>query len=111
MRFLLQSSATIENNILYYAKENDWALLAIASEVQKQHLKQTNRSKILLMVQNVSDKVLNFKDFSRANKEIKYCSRTLTEFKAFSRQLTTKIQDLSKIVRTMGSQRCTGKLL
>ena len=63
------------------------------------------------MLQNVLDKVLNFMDLSRANKEIKYCSRTLTEFKDFLRQLTTKIQDLSKIVRTMGSQRCTGKLL
>ena len=63
------------------------------------------------MFQNVLDKVRNFKDLPRANKEIKYYSRTLTEFKDFSRQLTTKIQDLSKIVRTMGSQRCTGKLL
>ena len=32
------------------------------------------------------DKVVNFKDFSRSNKEIKYFSRTLTEFKDFSRQ-------------------------
>ena len=31
------------------------------------------------------DKVVNFKDFSRPNKEIKYFSRTLTEFKDFSR--------------------------
>ena len=42
------------------------------------------------MLQSVLDKVLNFKDFSRANKDIKYYSRTLTEFKDFSRQLTTK---------------------
>ena len=33
------------------------------------------------------DKLVNFKDFSRSNKEIKYSSRTLTEFKDFSRQL------------------------
>lgn len=63
------------------------------------------------MLQNVLDKVLNVKDFSRANKEIKYYSTTLTEFKDFAKQLTTKIQDLSKIVRTMDSQRYTGKLL
>ena len=31
------------------------------------------------------DKVVNFKDFSKPNKEIKYFSRTLTEFKTFSR--------------------------
>ena len=34
-----------------------------------------------------SDKVANFKDSSRPNKEIKYFSRTLTEIKDFSRQL------------------------
>ena len=34
-----------------------------------------------------SDKVTNFKDSSRPNKEIKYFSRTLTEIKDFSRQL------------------------
>ena len=33
-----------------------------------------------------SDKVVNFKDFSRPNKGIMYLSRTLTEFKDFSRQ-------------------------
>ena len=33
------------------------------------------------------DKIVNFKDFSRPNKEIKYFSRTLTEFKDFSRWL------------------------
>ena len=33
------------------------------------------------------DKIVNFKDFSRLNKEIKYFSRTLTEFKDFSRRL------------------------
>ena len=33
------------------------------------------------------DKVVNFKDSSRPNKEIKYFSRTLIEFKDFSRQL------------------------
>ena len=33
------------------------------------------------------NKLLNFKDFSRPNKEIKYFSRTLTEFKDFSRRL------------------------
>ena len=31
------------------------------------------------------DKVVNFKDFSRPNKEIKYFSRNSTEFKDFSR--------------------------
>ena len=32
-------------------------------------------------------KVVNFKDFSRPNKEIKYFSRTSTEYKHFSRRL------------------------
>ena len=31
------------------------------------------------------DKVVNFKDFSRPNKEIKYFSRTKTKFNDFSR--------------------------
>ena len=31
-------------------------------------------------------KVVDFKDFPRPNKEIKYFSTTLTEFKDFSRQ-------------------------
>ena len=35
----------------------------------------------------ILDKVVNFKDFSRPNKEIKYFSKTLTEFKDFSRRL------------------------
>ena len=46
------------------------------------------------------DKTVNFKDFSRPNKEIKYFSRTLTEFKDFSRWLV-KFNDLYKILRTM----------
>ena len=39
------------------------------------------------------DKVVNFKYFSRPNKEIKYFSRTLTKFKDFSRQDCTKYED------------------
>ena len=46
------------------------------------------------------NKVVNFKDFSRPFKEIKYFSKTLTKLKDFSRQIL-KIQDLFKIVRTM----------
>ena len=49
--------------------------LAVASEVQKYHLKERNRNK----------KVEKLKDVSRPNKEIKYFSRSLTEFKDFSR--------------------------
>ena len=45
-------------------------------------------------------KVVNFKDFSKPNKEIKYFSRTLTEFKELFKT-TTKIQNLFKIVWTM----------
>ena len=33
----------------------------------------------------ILDKVVNFKDFSRPNKEIKNFSRTITEFKDFAR--------------------------
>ena len=46
------------------------------------------------------NKVVNFKDFSRPYKEIKYFSKTLTKFKEFSRQIL-KIHDLFKIVQTM----------
>ena len=35
------------------------------------------------------NKVVNFKEFSRPNKEIKYFSRTKTEFKDFLRRLLT----------------------
>ena len=44
----------------------------------------------------------NCKDFSRPNKEIKYFSRTLTEFRLF--KTTSKFQDLFKIVRTVGNE-------
>ena len=46
-----------------------------------------SKKKQLILQKIVSgiDKVVNFKDFSRPNKEIKYFSRTLTEFKDFSR--------------------------
>ena len=45
------------------------------------------------------NKVASFKDFLRHNEEIKYFSRSLTEFKDFSRRPhCTKIQDLFKIV-------------
>ena len=42
------------------------------------------------------DKVVNFKDFSTPNKEIKYLSRTSTEFKDFSRQLL-KLKTFSRL--------------
>ena len=47
------------------------------------------RSKILLMQKIVLDKVVNFKDFSRPNKDLKQFSRTLNEFKDFSRLYET----------------------
>ena len=45
------------------------------------------RQNNLILQKKVSgvNRVVNFKDFSRRNKEIKYFSRTLTEFKDFSR--------------------------
>ena len=46
------------------------------------------------------DKEVNFKDFSRPNKEIKYFSRILTELKDFSRQ-RLKFKTFSKILQTM----------
>ena len=46
------------------------------------------------------DKVVNFKDVPRPNKEIKYFSRTSTDFKDFSRRLV-KFKTFFKIVRTM----------
>ena len=42
------------------------------------------------------DKIVNFKDFSRPNKAIMYLSRTLTEFKDFSRQLL-KLKTFSRL--------------
>ena len=50
-----------------------------------------------------SDKVVNFKDFSRPNKEIKYFLRTLTEFKDFSRRLVN-FKTFSRFVQTMQSR-------
>ena len=43
------------------------------------------KKKQLILQKTVSgtDKVVNFKDFSRPNKEMKYFSRTLTEFEDF----------------------------
>ena len=47
------------------------------------------RQNNLILQKNVPgvDKVVNFKDFSRPNKEMRYFSRTQSEFKDFSRRL------------------------
>ena len=69
----------------------------ISFEIKNQKKDFAHAQKIFL------DKVVNFKDFSRPNKEINstfHYSRTFTEFKDFSKT-TTKILDLFKIVRTM----------
>ena len=52
----------------------------------------------LILQRKVSgvDKDVNFKDFSRPNKEIKYFLRTSTEFKDFSRQLV-KFKTFSRL--------------
>ena len=42
------------------------------------------------------DRVVNFKDFSLPNKEIKHFSRTLTEFKDISRRLV-KFKTISRL--------------
>ena len=57
---------------------------------------QRQKNLILQKIVSGIDSVVNFKDFSRPNKEIKYFSRTLTKFRDFSRRL-----DLFKIVRAM----------
>ena len=44
------------------------------------------------------DKVVNFTNFSRPNKAIKYFSRTQTEFKDFSRQLV-KFKTISRLYK------------
>ena len=44
------------------------------------------------------DKVVNFKDFSRSNKEIKYFSRILTEFKDFWKKNWRPFQDCTNHV-------------
>ena len=48
-----------------------------------------------------NEKKVNFKDFSRPNEEIRYFSRTFTEFRTFQDIYLLKIQDLFKIVQTM----------
>ena len=50
------------------------------------------------------DKVLNFRDFSRPSKEIRYFSRTSREFKDFLRRLV-KFKTFLKIVQSMTVQR------
>ena len=49
----------------------------------------------MFMHKNVYDKEVNFKDFSRPYKQIKYFSSTLTEVNDFSRQLL-KFKNLSR---------------
>ena len=50
---IFTSSAIIDHVILNDFPQNDWVWLAIASEVQKQHLTQRNGNKILFMHKNV----------------------------------------------------------
>ena len=44
------------------------------------------------------DKVVNFRDFSKPNKEIKYLSRTLTELKDFPRRIV-KFKAFSRLYK------------
>ena len=61
-----------------------------------------SKKKTLVLQKIVSgiDKVVNFKDFSRPNKEIKYFSRTLTNFNDFLQRLL-KFKTFLKIVWAM----------
>ena len=88
---IFTSSAKVDNIILYYFQQQrfgKWLAITCnciwstekAFKIKKQ-VRYCSYTKIIF------DKVVNFKDFSRPNKEIKYFSKTLTEFKDFSRQL------------------------
>ena len=64
--------------------------LPLSFMVLKPRMSQIFLDKKNLILQKIvssMDSVVNFKDFSRPYKEIKYFSRTLTKFKDFSRRL------------------------
>ena len=99
-------NTTFHNNILQMTG-NDLMQLHLRSKnciwnKEKLEIKYCSNTKMFLSYLWVSGvhKVVNFKDFSRPNKEIKYFSKTLTKFKELFKT-TTKIQDLLKIVWTM----------
>ena len=89
---------TFHNNVL----ENDWVWLTIILHLRYRDSIWNKETKVRYCscTKMFLNKAVNFKDFSRPYKEIKYFSKTLTKFKKFSRQIL-KIQDLFKIVQTM----------
>ena len=79
-----------ETEIKYCSRTKNIFTLAMSfagsyTEDEQNFPRQNNL--ILQQMGSGVDKIVNFKDFSRPNKEIKYFSRTLTEFKDFSRWL------------------------
>ena len=57
-----------------------------------------------LILQKRLDKVVNFKDVPRPNKEIKYFSMTSTDFKDFSRRLV-KFKTVSRLYEPCATQK------
>ena len=91
---IFTSSAKVDLVILYYFQQQrfgKWLAMTCNCiwSTEKAFKIKKQRSDTVHTQKNVfrQCKVVNFKDFSRPNKEIKYFSKTLTEFKDFSRQL------------------------
>ena len=57
-----------------------------------------------LILHKCVDKVVNFKDVPRPNKEIKYFSMTSTDFKDFSRRLV-KFKTVSRLYEPCATQK------
>ena len=87
---VFQNSSKWLNKQKYCSRTKNIFTLAMSfagsyTEEEQNFPRQNNL--ILQQMGSGVDNIVNFKDFSRPNKEIKYFSRTLTEFKDFSRRL------------------------
>ena len=74
-KIFLTSPVSFTGSDIYYTKH-------------KPNFPQQNNIILQKMVSGIEIKWVNFKDFSLPNKEIQYFSRTLTEFKDFSKMST-----------------------
>ena len=88
---IFTSSAKVDHIILYYFQQQRFGKwLAMTYNCiwsTEKAFKKKKQVRYCSYTNMFLDKVVNFKDFSRPNKEIKYFSKTLTEFKDFSRRL------------------------
>ena len=74
--------------IAFKIKKQKWLKIVHAQKYFHVRAKFSSAKNLILqkIVSGIYN-VVNFKDFSRPNREIKYFSRTLTKFKDFSRRL------------------------